>query len=586
MCLSTGEKRKAVMKIFLCLCLIVVVVVAHDDQRYDVRESIPLFVDNVIPEDNPSELYRYYSLPYCQPETEKRKSPTFGEELQGSHKIYSPYNLPFNTSFTDETLCTKELSASDVAVFRNAIMSGYHYTMFYDEILLRGFVGTIDTKGDVLLYTHLNFHFAFNRDRVIEADVLPEKSKGVRLVESTAMKITFTYSASWTATEVSFEDRTANNEAEHDAEHVEVQWFGIVNSMVIVVSITVFLVIVVLRLLNRDYQRYSVLEEENDVEESGWKRLHADVFRFPKYRALFSSIVGCGVQIMLIFVCMLTLAVVGVFYPHGRGTMYATMIFIYALTALIGGFISGSLYRQIGGTSWVHNVLLTVSLFAGPLFVIWSLLNTIAIFYGSTAALRFWAIEAIFATYFLAAFPLTLCGALIGKNLSSDFDAPTRTKFAPREIPHTSWLYGTATHILIGGGLPFIAIYLELYYVFVSIWGHQNFAPFGILYLLFLMLISVTSCMTAMLTYLRLNNENHQWWWMSILTGGSSAGFVFLYSLHFLMAESRMSGLMQLSFYFGYTAVMCYALFLMLGSVGFLASVTLVKQMYRRIKCD
>ena len=572
------------MKKFLVVCFFVLCA-AHDDQRYDVGESIPLFVDNVIPEDNPSELYRYYSLPYCQPEIEKHKSPTFGEVLQGSRKIYSPYNLPFNVNVS-ETLCVKTLSAEDALTFRTSIMSGYHYTMYYDEILLRGFVGTINEKGEVLLYTHLNFHFAYNRDRVIEADVVPDKSKNVRLAANTPVEVTFSYTATWSATEVVFDDRTANNEAEHDAEHVEVQWFGIINSMVIATSITAFLVFVVLRLLNKDYQRYSVLEEENDIEESGWKRLHADVFRFPKYRALFCSIVGCGVQIMLIFVCMLTLAVIGVFYPHGRGTMYATVIFIYAITALIGGYTSGSLYRKIGGSSWVHNVLLTVTLFVGPLFVIWFFLNTIAVFYGSTAALPFWAIAGIFATYFLVAFPLTLCGALIGKNLSTDFDAPTRTKFAPREIPPTSWLYGTATHVVIGGGLPFISIYLELYYVFVSIWGHQNFAPFGILYLLFLMLVGVTSCMTAMLTYLRLNNENHKWWWMSILTGGSTAGFVFLYSLHFLMAESRMSGLLQLSFYFGYTAIMCFALFLMLGSVGFFASMALVKQMYRRIKCD
>jgi len=289
---------------------------------------------------------------------------------------------------------------------------------------------------------------------------------------------------------------------------------------------------------------------------------------------------------MLIFICMLTLAVIGVFYPHGRGTMYATVIFVYAMTALIGGYTSGSLYRKIGGSSWVHNVLLTVTLFVGPLFVIWAVLNTIAIFYESTAALPFWAITAIFATYLLVAFPLTLCGALIGKNLSSDFDAPTRTKFAPREIPQTVWYRSDLMSLFLGGGLPFSAIYVELYYVFVSIWGHQNFAPFGILYLLFLMLLAVTSSMTAALTYLRLNNENHKWWWMSILTGGSTAGFVFLYSLHFLSAESQMSGLLQLSFYFGYTAVMCFALFLMLGSVGFFASMTLVKQMYRRIKCD
>jgi transmembrane 9 superfamily protein 1 len=42
-----------------------------------------------------------------------------------------------------------------------------------------------------------------------------------------------------------------------------------------------------------------------------------------------------------------------------------------------------------------------------------------------------------------------------------------------------------------------------------------------------------------------------------------------------------MSGLMQTSFFFGYNAVVCYAFFLMLGSVGLSASLTFVRHIYR-----
>ena len=40
-----------------------------------------------------------------------------------------------------------------------------------------------------------------------------------------------------------------------------------------------------------------------------------------------------GVQLLLIFIIMLTLSVVGVFYRYGRGTMYAAIIVVYSLTA-------------------------------------------------------------------------------------------------------------------------------------------------------------------------------------------------------------------------------------------------------------
>ena len=45
--------------------------------------------------------------------------------------------------------------------------------------------------------------------------------------------------------------------------------------------------------------------------------------------------------------------------------------------------------------------------------------------------------------------------------------------------------------------------------------------------------------------------------------------------------RSDMSGLMQTSFFFGYNAVVCYAFFLMLGSVGFSASLMFVRHIYR-----
>ena len=42
----------------------------------------------------------------------------------------------------------------------------------------------------------------------------------------------------------------------------------------------------------------------------------------------------------------------------------------------------------------------------------------------------------------------------------------------------------------------------------------------------------------------------------------------------------------QASFYFGYMFVVCYAFFLMLGTIGYRASLTFVRHIYRAIKCE
>jgi len=43
----------------------------------------------------------------------------------------------------------------------------------------------------------------------------------------------------------------------------------------------------------------------------------------------------------------------------------------------------------------------------------------------------------------------------------------------------------------MAGFLPFSAIYIELHYIFASLWGHKIYTLFGILYLAFVMLVIV-----------------------------------------------------------------------------------------------
>ena len=74
-------------------------------------------------------------------------------------------------------------------------------------------------------------------------------------------------------------------------------------------------------------------------------------------------------------------------------------------------------------------------------------------------------------------------------------------------------------------------------------------------------------------------------WFRSFLRGGSVGIFMFLYSFYFY-SKSSMSGFMQTVFYFGYSASMCYAFFLMLGTVSFYTSLTFVRRIYHAVKSE
>lgn len=41
-------------------------------------------------------------------------------------------------------------------------------------------------------------------------------------------------------------------------------------------------------------------EEDFGDEDNGWKIIHADVFRFPKLKSLFCSVIGVGTQLLSI----------------------------------------------------------------------------------------------------------------------------------------------------------------------------------------------------------------------------------------------------------------------------------------------
>jgi hypothetical protein len=72
----------------------------------------------------------------------------------------------------------------------------------------------------------------------------------------------------------------------------------------------------------------------------------------------------------------------------------------------------------------------------------------------------------------------------------------------------------------------------------------------------------------------------------SVLCGGSTGIFIFFYCIYYYHARSDMSGFMQTSFFFGYMTCVCYGFFLMLGTVGFRASLFFVRHIYRSIKCE
>jgi transmembrane 9 superfamily protein 3 len=115
---------------------------------------------------------------------------------------------------------------------------------------------------------------------------------------------------------------------------------------------------------------------------------------------------------------------------------------------------------------------------------------------------------------------------------------------------------------------------MGLYDVFV-----QVYYVYGFMLLVFIILTIVTVCVTIVGTYFLLNAENYHWQWTSFFSAASTAAYVYLYSIYYFYMKTKMSGFFQISFYFGYTLMLCIGLGIFCGKWLFVPEVRTSRQL-------
>ncbi|XP_031130961.1 transmembrane 9 superfamily member 1 [Ipomoea triloba] len=575
---------------FLAAVLVVSPVLASEsDHKYKPDDPVTLWVNKVGPYYNPQETYNYYSLPFCRPsENAPHRWGGLGEVLGGNELIDSQINIKFQKNVDKGHICELELDETKVRKFKDAIENSYWFEFFMDDLPLWGFVGDLDRNSDnkPVIFTHKSITVKYNKDQIIHVNLSQESPKPLEVGRSLDM----TYSVKWTETTISFAHRFDVYLDYPFFEH-QIHWFSIFNSFMMVIFLTGLVSMILMRTLRNDYAKYAREDDdleslERDVsEESGWKLVHGDVFRTPCNLVLLSALVGTGAQLALLVLLVILFAIVGMLYV-GRGAIVTTFIVCYAFTSFISGYVSGGMYSRNGGKHWIKSMILTASLFPFLCFGIGFALNTVAIFYGSLAAIPFGTMVVVFVIWGFISFPLALLGTVIGRNWSGAPNNPCRVKTIPRPIPVKKWYLTPSVVSMMGGLLPFGSIFIEMYFVFTSFWNYKVYYVYGFMLLVFLILIIVTVCVTIVGTYFLLNAENYHWQWTSFFSAASTAVYVYLYSIYYYYVKTKMSGFFQVSFYFGYTLMFCLGLGILCGAVGFLGSNLFVRRIYRNIKCD
>ncbi|CAB4055878.1 TM9SF2_4 [Lepeophtheirus salmonis] len=362
--------------------------------------------------------YDYYSLAFCRPQNGllEYKSQNLGEILRGDRIVKTPYNIKMKTNVPCASLCQPldwDAKASSEVNYR--IQEEYFVHLIIDNLPIATQFSLATEKepqyepgyrlgfmynGQSYINNHLKFILSYHMNEAIldsegkqtyrvvgfrvetsslnaESVKLGENgvceiktdSKQMEIVKDKANKVIFTYSVVWEESNIRWASRW---DIYLNMADVQIHWFSIVNSIVVVFFLAGIIAMIIVRTLRRDISRYNMDDDlEESIEETGWKLVHGEVFRPPTNTRLFAAVIGSGIQLLCMTAITIFFAMLGMLSPASRGGILTAAIFLYEFMGLVSGYLAGRLYKTMKGKEWKRAAFLTATLYPGEMGAMW-----------------------------------------------------------------------------------------------------------------------------------------------------------------------------------------------------------------------
>lgn len=618
--------------------------VAPVDYQKDAK--MDLKVNKLSSVQRPLITYDYYDLKFCQPaDGVKDAAENLGEYLTGEEIKNSRYELIVLKNTTCNILCRTELARADIDMFIERITEEYYVNWIVDNLpaayetnnageehkwYARGFPLGWHQDDLTMLSNHhvltIQYHPNDAGNRVVGFNVEPWSvqhnytgawdpkttklktclpSVGLRMDYGyqylkapgadgkgkvvDKMEVVWTYDVRWVPSDIAWASRWDVYLSMGDLYNDQVHWFALINALVIVLFLSAMVAMILIRALYKDLSRYNRVatdeEKAEDREDTGWKLVHADVFRPPAKRPqAFAVVVAVGTQVFGMTVVTLFFAAIGFLSPANRGALMLSLVLLFLCFGAVAGYTGARTHKMFGGTQWQRTTVATAFVFPSFIFGVVFFLNLFVWAAGSANAIPFGSMFAVLTLWFLISVPLVFVGAYLGYKREK-ITFPVAVGAMPRQIPVQPWYLTTAFSMLIGGVLPFGAIFVELFFILTSLWLSQYYYVFGFLMLAFFILVITCAEIAIVLTYFQLCAEDYRWWWRSLNIPGASGIYVFFYSLFYLATRLDMQGVSVL-LYIGYMFLVSVFFALVTGICGHYATFMFVKKIYAAVKVD
>lgn len=439
-------------------------------------------------------------------------------------------------------------------------------------------------------------------------------SKDTVMSKNEKIRIPYTYSVYWREDKsVEYENRWDlyyHNEGKESKN--QVQWLSFIHSLVLLFLVSIVVALIIASIVRKDLK--SDMDLPSNINDKSWKLLSNDVLRQPKLSLILSILTATGVQMIVctfgvIFIFVLNTKLnfsnsSKILFDNHQGAFFSFSVFFLVCSGMVSAYF-GIIFHKILSNDPVNeayrlkkNILLSI-LFSGTLpsivlsvvlflnFFVWAKKSSNALPFGSIVILILFLIT--------IEIPLGVIGGYYGNmkkfELKSFFiiKGEKANQSTAKYNRRLTWITNPGLSTIIFGIIPFGVVYVELLFIFNSVWLEKTtfYHMYGFLMVavIILTIIIAESTIIAIYTSLALYN-NPNWHWLSFNVGSSIGWYIFAYSTYYFIRILQISELVSILFYFAYMGLASILIGVGGGAIGVVTGLIFIRRIYGNVKLD